>query len=286
VAANGNISVSSNGVANVFVVTNTGANITGTANVSGNANIGNLGTTGSITALSITANNTGASGALTARSNYTTTPASYDAGIVVSLLNNTYLAGASFGAADLRFLDIGIGPGPQTYLRPAGSNGLAIVSGMTVTGSILPSANATYNLGATGARWSNIWGLASSAQYADLAERYASDSDYDPGTVVIFGGNAEITVTNADHDPRIAGVISTTPGSLMNDSADQDALMLPVALTGRVPTRVRGPIRKGDMVVSSAEPGVGIRMKKALYEPGCVIGKSLENINDDSIKFC
>jgi hypothetical protein len=283
IVANGNVTVSAIGNANVLTITGTGANIAGTANITGNANVGNLGTTGSITALSITANNTGASGALTARSNYTTTPASYDAGIVVSLLNNTYLAGASFGAADLRFLDIGIGPGPQTYLRPAGSNGLAIVSGMTVTGSILPSANATYSLGATGSRWSNIWGLASSAQYADLAERYASDDGYDPGTVVIFGGAAEITVTTVDHDPRIAGVISTEPGYLMNDHADQDELMLPVALQGRVPTLVRGPIRKGDMVVSSGEPGVGIKMKKALYEPGCVIGKSLENIDDDSI---
>jgi len=101
--------------------------------------------------------------------------------------------------------------------------------------------------------------------------------------VVVFGGNAEITVTNSDHDPRIAGVISTNPGYLMNDSADQDELMIPVALTGRVPTRVRGPISKGDMVVSSTEEGVAKRMQKALYEPGCVIGKSLENIADSSI---
>jgi hypothetical protein len=162
-----------------------------------------------------------------------------------------------------------VGPGDRMYLSAGGN--------------LYPAGNGTQQMGLTTNRWSNIWGLASSAQYADLAERYASDSDYDPGTVVIFGGNAEITVTNADHDPRIAGVISTNPGYLMNDSADQDALMLPVALTGRVPTRVRGPIRKGDMVVSSIEPGVGIKMKKELYEPGCIIGKSLENIADDSI---
>jgi hypothetical protein len=161
---------------------------------------------------------------------------------------------------------------------------VANVTTIISSSNINPSANATYTLGNTTNRWSNIWGLASSAQYADLAERYASDDDYDPGTVVVFGGNAEITVTNTDHDPRIAGVISTNPGYLMNDSADQDALMLPVALTGRVPTRVRGPISKGDMVVSSTEEGIAIRMCKELYEPGCVIGKSLENIADDSIQ--
>lgn len=161
----------------------------------------------------------------------------------------------------------------------------AIGGNLTITGNILPSANATYTLGNTTNRFSNVWGLASSAQYADLAERYLSDSEYDPGTVVVFGGNAEITVTNIDHDPRIAGVISTEPGYLMNDSADRDVLMLPVALTGRVPTCVRGPISKGDMVVSSTEPGIGIRMKKELYEPGCVIGKSLENIADSSIQI-
>ena len=257
--------------------------VTGTMNISGNANVGNLGTSGSITALNITANNTGASTALTARSNYTTTPASPDAGIVVSLLNNTYLAGASFGAADLRFLDIGIGPGPQTYLRSAGANGLAIYSGMTVTGSILPSANATYSLGNTTNRWSNIWGLASSAQYADLAEKYRSDSDYAPGTVLEIGGEHEITVCNTPRSDKVFGCVSTDPAYLMNDN-NKEGIWLPVVLTGRAPIRVTGPVNKGDRLVSA---GNGAAMAAGTFVSSyqTEIGRALETKNTEEIEL-
>lgn len=251
IVASGNISASVGGTANVAVWTTTGANITGTLGVTGNITSGNLAT--SVITATGTIFTQGATGAFVTRRRDTNADAYY----IYS------------GAGELRFYDA-VGAADRVIL--------------SASGNLYPNGNGTQQLGLTTNRWSNIWGLASSAQYADLAERYASDDDYSPGTVVIFGGNAEITVTNADHDPRIAGVISTNPGYLMNDSADQDALMLPVALTGRVPTRVRGPISKGDMVVSSTEEGVAIRMQKELYEPGCVIGKSLENILDDSIQ--
>ena len=253
IVANGNVTVSATGTANVVLVTSTGANITGTLGVTGNATVGNLTVSGSTTIGS----NVG--GYLTPK--YGITFARRDTNADMYIM---------YSAAGLLTWYDNIGAADRMYLSAAGN--------------LYPAGNGTQQLGLTTNRWSNIWGLASSAQYADLAERYASDDDYSPGTVVIFGGNAEITVTTADHDPRIAGVISTNPGYLMNDNADQDALMLPVALTGRVPTRVRGPIRKGDMVVSSTEEGVAIRMQKELYEPGCVIGKSLENIADDSIQ--
>jgi len=152
------------------------------------------------------------------------------------------------------------------------------------TGSFAPSANATVQLGLTGARWSNIWGLASSAQYADLAERYSSDEIYDPGTVVVFGGSAEITVTNKDHDRRVAGVVSTAPGYLMNDNNEQDDLMIAVGLTGRVPTKVVGPVEKGDLIVTSNQPGIAMKMLDSSFNPGCVIGKSLEDHPDDTVK--
>jgi hypothetical protein len=152
------------------------------------------------------------------------------------------------------------------------------------TGSFAPSANGTVQLGLTGARWSNIWGLASSAQYADLAERYSSDEIYDPGTVVVFGGLAEITVTNKDHDRRVAGVVSTAPGYLMNDNNEQDDLMIAVGLTGRVPTKVVGPVEKGDLIVTSNQPGIAMKMIDSSFNPGCVIGKSLEDHPDDTVK--
>jgi hypothetical protein len=59
---------------------------------------------------------------------------------------------------------------------------------------------------------------------------------------------------------------------------------IPVALQGRVPCRVLGPVNKGDRVVSSSTPGVACKMDKALYEPGCIIGKTLENHPENTIK--
>jgi len=126
----------------------------------------------------------------------------------------------------------------------------------------------------------NFIGIASSAKYADLAERYLSDSEYNPGTVVVFGGQKEITVSNISHDTRIAGVISTAPAYLMNS----EAIGLPVALTGRVPCFVQGPVNKGDVLVNSNVAGVAQPIRNT-YSPGCVIGKSLESIVTNNIQL-
>ena len=126
----------------------------------------------------------------------------------------------------------------------------------------------------------NFIGVASSAKYADLAEIYVSDSEYSPGTVVVFGGEQEVTVTNKSHDTRVAGVISTNPAYLMNS----DCNGLPVAFTGRVPCRVIGPVKKGDVLVSSDIHGVAQRLNVDRYSPGCILGKSLENIVTSDIQ--
>ena len=120
-------------------------------------------------------------------------------------------------------------------------------------------------------------GTATSAQYADLAEKYSSDAEYEPGTVVVFGGSKEITQSTTFMDRRVAGVISTNPAYLMNSGADG----LPVALQGRVPCKVIGKIEKGDMLVSSAIPGVAA----VTYSPqiGTVIGKALENYDSQEV---
>jgi len=121
---------------------------------------------------------------------------------------------------------------------------------------------------------------ATSAQYADLAENYLPDALYNSGTVVVFGGDNEITVTNTSHDTRVAGVISTNPAYLMNNAANG----LPVALTGRVPCQVLGPVSKGTLIVTSSIPGVAQAIDESQYRPGCVIGKSLETIDDSLVK--
>jgi hypothetical protein len=137
---------------------------------------------------------------------------------------------------------------------------------------LLPTGNLTCDLGSTSLWWNNIYGNAIRAKYADLAECYESDEDYAPGTVVIFGGEKEITISTQSHDDRIAGVVSTDPAYLMNAEGG-----LPIALTGRVPCQVIGPISKGDKLVASGTPGYAMRLDKNLYEPGCIIGKSLED---------
>jgi hypothetical protein len=152
-------------------------------------------------------------------------------------------------------------------------------SNFTVVNSIVPSANVAVTLGNSSFWWSTIYGQAIQAKYADLAECYMSDAEYTPGTVVVFGGEAEITTTQISHDERVAGVISTNPAYLMNTGNG-----LPVALQGRVPCQVRGPVSKGQSVVSSEIPGVAQALNKIFYTPGCVIGKSLENITDNSIQ--
>lgn len=125
----------------------------------------------------------------------------------------------------------------------------------------------------------NFIGVASSAKYADLAEKYEADTFYSPGTVVVFGGTAEVTTTTISHDTRVAGVVSTNPAYLMNSEADG----VPVAFTGRVPCQVKGPVNKGDLVVSSSIPGVAQRIDNTLYKPGCVVGKSLSSVDSNEI---
>lgn len=95
-------------------------------------------------------------------------------------------------------------------------------------------------------------GTATSAQYADLAEMYSSDSDYEPGTVVKIGGEAEVTQTTQAFCPDVFGIVSTDPAYLMNSGITG----VPVALEGRVPCKVIGQVKKGDRLVSSEIPGV------------------------------
>ncbi|CAB4132940.1 hypothetical protein UFOVP257_22 [uncultured Caudovirales phage] len=171
---------------------------------------------------------------------------------------------------------------------PGGSSGLTIAS--TNPGSLYFLAMQPTTMGTTTIEYVNntltfdplsgtVNATAASAKYADLAEKYVSDSEYESGTVVIFGGDKEITITDISHDTRVAGVISTNPAYLMNDSIDG----LPVALTGRVPCKVQGPVTKGSLLVTSEISGVARVLNNSQYQPGCIIGKSLENIEDSSI---
>ena len=156
---------------------------------------------------------------------------------------------------------------------------LSVSTGTVTVGNIVNSnANGVGNIGSSTTYFNTAFVKATSAQYADLAEYYKSDADYPPGTVVVFGGNEEITISNKSHDTRVAGVVSTQPAYIMNSQCEG----LPVALTGRVPCQVQGPVDKGDVLVTGAVPGIAQRIGME-YQPGCVLGKSLEAITDASI---
>lgn len=126
------------------------------------------------------------------------------------------------------------------------------------------------------AQFGTVYATATSAQYADLAEYYLSDAPYEPGTVVVLGGDKEITESKIHADRRIAGVISTQPAYTMNDTLK--GIGLPVALMGRVPCKVKGYAHKGDLIVSSSTPGVAVAWGDFENPPtGAVIGKCLVN---------
>ena len=120
-------------------------------------------------------------------------------------------------------------------------------------------------------------GVATSAQYADLAEVYEADAEYEPGTVLVIGGDKEVTVTDEAGSYKVIGVVSTNPAYLMNSEADGVA----VALRGRVPCKVIGNVNKGDVLVASDTPGYAmVGAISHTLSPLQIIGRSLESKTD------
>ena len=160
-------------------------------------------------------------------------------------------------------------------LNLTGSN-ISNVAGITITNSnsaiINGAGNAVGNIGSAGSYFNTIFATSSKALYADLAENYSADGDYTPGTVVVFGGENEITINTDAGDERVAGVISTQPAHLMNSGMHG----LPVALRGRVPVNVVGPVVKGDSLVTSSTPGFAQSVGRDRSYGQAVFAKSLE----------
>jgi hypothetical protein len=129
-----------------------------------------------------------------------------------------------------------------------------------------------------------IEATATSAQYADIAERFAADAPMVPGAVVQLGGAEEITETAEDLSDRVFGVVSTRPAYMMNSKAGNDTTHPFVAMTGRTPVRVTGTVNKGDRLVSSSIKGTA-RAASAdeTINPFHVIGRALEDKFDDGI---
>ena len=149
------------------------------------------------------------------------------------------------------------------------SGGVTITSNATSanTGSTIVARDSSGNFSA-----GVISATATAARYADLAEIYATDQNYQPGTVVVFGGEKEVTVTDHPNSPRVAGVISTDPAYMMNKDAEGQY----VALRGRVPCKVIGPVKKGDVLITSDRPGFAcVSSDPAFVGAACIVGKAI-----------
>ena len=180
----------------------------------------------------------------------------------------------------------GIGIGAGTGFSSAGE--VAIIANNNVAAVIFkqaamtPSGNGAYDIGTSALKFGTFHGTATSAQYADLAENYLADATYEPGTVLVFGGEQELTTTMYKGDRKVAGVVSENPAHLMNTDLKGDYVTA-LALQGRTTCKVIGPVEKGDIIVTSAIPGYGMVDNNPVV--GTVIGKAVGTKDGDGQGF-
>jgi hypothetical protein len=136
-------------------------------------------------------------------------------------------------------------------------------------------ADGVGNIGSSTVGFNTIHAKATSAQYADLAERFEADTIYSAGTVVELGGTKEVTVAQQDLTDAVFGVISTQAAYLMNGSAGSNETHPAIAMSGRVPVRVTGTVEKGDRLVSAGN-GIARSAKQGEANAFNVIGRALE----------
>ena len=271
----GNISATNHTGTTVSVTGNiTGGNIISTAlmqaaNVSVTANVqaGNLRTTGLVSA----------TGNITAAANVAGT---------YFLGNGSQLTGLSLGVSVTKFEngtskgEINV-PNGNIAFTVAGTANVVVVDTTTVYANVVSvqsiaktGSNGVGNIGSVGSYFNQVFATATTALYADVAERFEADALLEPGTVVELGGIKEITKANHDLSENVFGVISTRPAYTMNGGAGEDDTHPRVAMTGRVPVKVIGYVKKGDRLVSAgagqaraAQPGEATAFN--------VIGRSL-----------
>jgi hypothetical protein len=245
---------------------------TGTLNANSTATVNALTSNGAVTGTTgtfTTSTTTSALNTGTLNANSTATVASLTANGNITLGGNIIDTGA---------IAIQTGSNGNINLEPNGT-GVIVVTKDIRNGQ----ANATGNIGSSTNYFNTIFAKATSAQYADLAERYQADAVYEAGTVLVFGGEFEVTQSYKDHDTSIAGVVSTDPAYIMNATL-QTPNSVAVALAGRVPCKVLGPVNKGTVLVTSHLPGTAQAIDYTKAKLGAVIGKAMQNIADNSVK--
>jgi hypothetical protein len=275
----------------------------GTLSVTGNANVGNIGAAAGVftsvsgngsalTALNASNISTGtlaqarlANASVTLGSTALTLGSTVTTVAGLSSVTSTTFVGALTGAATTA--------GTVTTAAQPNITSVGTLSSLAVTGNITAGnvsvSTGTVTLGTltTGANttagtitgnFSLSAGSRLNATYADLAEKYVADADYEAGTVLVFGGAHEVTLSTDYDSHRVAGVVSTNPAYTMNNDC-AGAHIATIALQGRVPVKVHGPIAKGDLMVSGAD---GRAVANNMARAGTILGKALENFEGGS----
>jgi hypothetical protein len=144
------------------------------------------------------------------------------------------------------------------------------------------STGANTSPGSMTGTWTLTAGSTLQATYADLAERFAADTELAPGTVVELGGQKEIRAVRKELSEDVFGVISNTAAYLMNAGAGTDKTHPPVAISGRVRVRVIGPVDKGQRLVSAGE-GIARAAKNGEATAFNTIGRALESKSTEEL---
>ena len=172
------------------------------------------------------------------------------------------------------------GVAAASYMQNTGNQ--TLTGTLTINTNANPTAitngagNAIGNIGSQSSYFNQVFAQSTTALYADVAERFASDEIYEPGTVVELGGSAEITRVQADASDRVFGVISTRPAFTMNGGAGDNDTHPPVAMTGRVPVMVTGVVNKGDRLISAGD-GIARAAQPGEATAFNVIGRALSS---------
>ena len=296
------------GVTVVATANVTGGNIStaGLATVTGNVTGGNINTSGLVTATgNVRGGNIVSAAAVSGVSivasgnvdsgNLRSTGLVSVAGNVTSAANiagtffignGSQLTGLSLGVSVTKFVNgttegnVGVTNGNINF-NVGGVSNVVVIDTSTVYANVVSVAsiaktgtNAVGNIGSSSNYFNQVFAQATTALYADVAERFASDELLEPGTVVELGGTQEITRSLTALSENVFGVISTRPAYTMNGGAGEDDTHPKVAMTGRVPVKVTGYIRKGDRLVAAGD-GIARAAQPGEATAFNVIGRSL-----------
>jgi len=273
----GNIIVSVANNYNIATFTTTGILANGIISVTGNVTAGNLSTVGLISLTgNIYAGNVINAGSSSITGNITV--GNIFTGGLISASGNITSGNITSGNITSGNITANV---YGTTISASGNitaGNLSVSIGNIAVGNIVNNnSNGIGNIGSSSTYFNTVFAQATSAQYADLAECYLGDAYYVPGTVVSFGGPNEITFCDVAQDPAVAGVVSTKPAYSMNTGLTGEHVIT-VALMGRVPCEVQGPVAKGALMVSAGNGRAKSQLNPAA---GTVIGKALESFNGD-----